>query len=166
MGRPGLVWGLSNSALRKHPLGCLLGFRWVGQAKGHLLGTGDRKQGFYGTGTQTVSWERPGAPAFGSVLRNASTVYFSGTSFIFPGLFLRRCGAIFGKYQHRGFLWPCSGPSFLSLYATVYFTGLCTLTQLSTSISWSRKSDGWKPKFCDRCCAGAEGLFSHLMSEL
>lgn len=77
----------------------------------------------------------------------------------FPGLCLRGCGATFGKYQHKGFLWPCSGPSFRSLFATVYFTGPCTLTQLLTLISWSRKSDGWKPKCFDWHCPGSEGLF-------
>lgn len=56
-------------------------------------------------------------------------------------------------------MWPCSGPSSLSLCATVSFTGPCTLTQLLTLILWSRRSDGWKPRCCDHCCPGSEGLF-------
>ena len=51
-------------------------------------------------------------------------------------------GSIFRKCRHRDLLLSCSCPSFLSLFATVYFTGPCTLTQLLTLILWSRKSYG------------------------
>lgn len=74
-------------------------------------------------------------------------------SSFFSGQCPRGCGATSGKYRHRGFSWPCSGRLFLSLSATVYFTGLCTSTQLLTLIWWSRKSDGWKPK----CYDGQQG---------
>ncbi|EDL96166.1 rCG49807, isoform CRA_a [Rattus norvegicus] len=46
--------------------------------------------------------------------------------------------------------WRIWSRSELNLSATVYFTGLCTSTQLLTLIWWSRKSDGWKPKCSDQ----------------
>ena len=101
----------------------------------------------------------PASEHLGVVTRTPSRVHLSEASLLFTGLCLRGCGAIFGKYRRRGFLWPCSGPSFLSLSATVYFTGPCTSTQLLISILWSRKSDGWKPRCCDWQCPGSEGFF-------
>lgn len=68
------------------------------------------------------------------------------TLLFFPGLYPRRCGAIFGKCLRRGSSWPCSGHSFHSLSAAVCFTGLCTSARLLTLTWWSRKSGGWKPK--------------------
>lgn len=109
-------------------------------------------------GHLTLHWRQPKPEHCDVVFRIASTIPPLRCFSSFSGLCLRGCGAIFGKYQHRGFLWPCSGPSFLSLFATVYFTGPCTLTQLLTLILWSRKSDGWKPKFFEWHCPRSEGL--------
>lgn len=133
--------------------------RTLGQAEARL-----ERQGLEGSlcssGSRAPCWgEAPGPSPLAPSLETASRPHLSDASLLFTGLCLRGCGTIFGKYQHRGFLWPCSGPSFLSLFATVYFTGPCTSTQLLTSISWSRKSDGWKPRCCDWHCPGPEGLF-------
>lgn len=66
----------------------------------------------------------------------------------------QRMWSHFWKVSTQGLLWPCSGPSSLSLFATVCFTGPCTLTQLLTLILWSRNSGGWKPRCCDWHCSG------------
>ena len=124
-------------------------WRWHGQER-CVLGTGDRKQGL-------LRLQRPDSVAGKGPGRVwAPRSHLSHASLPFAGPCLRGCGAISGKCRHRGFLWPCSGPSSLSLFATVCFTGPCTLTQLLTLISWSRKSDGWKPRSYDWHCRGSE----------
>lgn len=157
MGILHLVGGPHDSALKKYLLDCVPGGEDGSVRQKYVEGT--KEQGLGSTGHLTArETPRGGSAGFGVVVRTAIVIpaltRFSSVS----GLFLRGCGAIFGKYQHRGFLWPCSGPSFLSLFATVCFTGPCTLTQLLTLISWSRKSDGWKPKCFDWHCPGPEGL--------
>lgn len=144
---------------RRHPPGCVWGFKrgWGGKDMSWAPG---QKARSLQHGQPASSLEGgPGSGHFCVSIRIPSRFYLSDASLLFSGLCLRGCGAIFGRYQHRVFLWPCSGPSFLSLFATVYFTGPCTLTQLLTSISWSGKSDDWKPKCCDWHCPGSEGLF-------
>lgn len=125
----------------------------------YVSGMGAENKGFAAQRPDSALGNGPGSEHSGVIIRIAITVPVLKRFCSFLGLCLRGCGAIFGKYQHRGFLWPCFGPSFLSLFATVCFTGPCTLTQLLTLISWSRKSDGWKPKCCDWRCPGSEGLF-------
>lgn len=127
-----------------------------GQAKVCLGQQGRR--GLCSTDSQTALGEGSGPKRLASSLEHHHDST-SDASLLSTGPCLRGCGAIFGKYRHRGSSWPCSGLSFLSLFATAYFTGLCTSTQSLTLISWSRKSDSWKPKCCDWHCPGPEGLF-------
>ena len=132
-------------------------WRWSGQeGMSGALGTGNKVSAALAARPRPGKAQGLSAPA---LLETPSLFCLSKASLPFSGLCLRGCGATFGKYQHRGFLWPCSGPSSLNLFATVCFTGPCTLTQLLTLISWLRRSDGWKPRCCDWRCPGSEGLF-------
>ena len=136
------------------------GGRWVGQAEVRLRPPGTGSKVCTAQAARLCTRIKARRPSTGASSQGTpSRVHLSDTSLLFTGLCLRGCGAIFGKYRRRGFLWPCSGPSFLSLSATVYFTGPCTSTQLLISILWSRKSDGWKPRCCDWQCPGSEGFF-------
>lgn len=152
LGRPRLwdqAWGLGDSALRRHPLGCVLGVQGGVVRKGMsgALGTGNKVSAALAARPHQAKAQGLSASALS--LETPSLFCLSNASLPFSGLCLKGCGATFGKYQHRGFLWPCSGPSSLNLFATVCFTGPCTLTQLLTLITWLRRSDGWKPRCCD-----------------
>lgn len=159
MGIPHLVGGPHDSAPRKYLLDGVLGSEEGLVRQKYVVGARD-KRSLQGRRADTALGNGPGLSAcLRAVMRTAIVIPALRCFSSFSGLCLRGCGAIFGKYQHRGFLWPCSGPLFPSLFATAYFTGPCTLTQLLTLISWSRKCDGWKPRCFDWHCPGSEGLF-------